>query len=105
MRIRDSHRLENSGERIGTPGQLGVPMLHETVPNDQAQRNRSPASNRKSIRPPKNEVTHGYNRKICEPLNSDRQNARVDWKLRPSTCECNVKSRAPTRRSESECCS
>src|SRR5215510_1153735 len=48
VRVGDAHRLENGDERVGSPGQLSEPVLHESVTNDQAQRNGRPSSYWKS---------------------------------------------------------
>src|SRR5215469_7061440 len=48
MRCGHAKRLQNRGERIEAPGQLGEAMLHEAVPDDQTQRDRGPAGDRRS---------------------------------------------------------
>src|SRR5215469_10960555 len=48
MRCRHANRVQNYGERIRAPGQLGEAMLHEAVPDDQTQRDRSPTGEPRS---------------------------------------------------------
>src|SRR5258706_16352562 len=48
MRGGHAKGLQNCGERIEAPGQLGEAMLHEAVTDDQAQWNWSPAGDRRS---------------------------------------------------------
>ena len=43
MWCRHAYRVQDGGECVRAPGQLGETMLHETISNDQAQRNGSPA--------------------------------------------------------------
>src|SRR5258708_15567704 len=50
MWMRNAHRLENGSERAHSSGQLGEPVFHEAVSNDQPDWNWSPSSKRKSAR-------------------------------------------------------
>src|SRR5215831_10347033 len=46
MRCRHANCLQNRGESVEAPGQLGEAMLHEAVSDDQTQRERRPAGHR-----------------------------------------------------------
>src|SRR6516164_2306534 len=48
MRCGHANCLQDRGERIRPPRQLGEAMLHEAVPDDQTQWDRSPSGNRRS---------------------------------------------------------
>src|SRR5258708_13611400 len=48
MRCGHANCLQDRGERIEAPGELGEAMLHEAVPDDQTQWDRSPTGDRRS---------------------------------------------------------
>src|ERR1700744_2404885 len=49
MRRGHTDCIENGGEDLRAPGKLRGPVLHEAMPKNQPERNRSPASYRRSI--------------------------------------------------------